>query len=504
MSASGLAPPPGLASALPTNDAPDGAGRPPNVFVVVLDCGRHKSFGLSGLEDVARTPVLDALARRGTVFPRAVAPSNWTIPSHMSIFTGSYPSRHGLRTFRRDAATLPTVAEGLRARGYETALFTEMVHLAAGYGLENGYDRVYARRKGVSDEERTLANRIAAHSDVLYSEGVRRMIERIPASVVALNAVNHPQEVAFKRDVCGEYLLGDFDRWLGGRDGERPFHAFVNLVDAHEPYPIVPNGHRASFLEKWYARTPRYYLLAVPGLQELVPWGELLRGYHAEIARADAKVGRFLEALERHGELDRTLVIVTADHGQSFGEDGNVFHGCGATDSIARVPLIVAPPSELSLPSHVDRWTSLCEVAGWVVSAAGGRPPYDEDGCPPSRGDPAPSPQIVYCEGAPASDPNRSLLGIGRDRRWNHRLLAAYRDDEKFILDLETGEVARWSMRRDPDGARAERFVGGEAVELRRELFAPYESTGVATERSAPAPGVDAELDKRLRSWGYD
>lgn len=482
-------------------------GRPPNVLVIVLDCARAKSFAMNGGDRVARTPEIDRLARRGTVFPSAVAPSNWTIPSHMSMFTGRYPAAHGRRTFRRGTAPRETMATWLGRRGYDTGLFTEMVHLVGGYGLEDGYDHRVARHIGLSDEQRTTSNWIASHSDALYSPWLRSLIERLPPFVVPLNALNHPQEVAFKRDVCGSYVPEAFDQWVTGRDAARPFHAFVNLVDAHEPYPIVPNGHPVGPLARWYARTPRYYLLAVRGLQALVPWDGLLNGYLWSIEQADRKIGRMLNALERAGERDRTLVVVTGDHGQSFGEGGNVFHGCGATDSITRVPLVVSAPPEFSLPSRVERWTSLCDIGSWCKSVASGLEPFGEN-CEaplPFGGTPEVD-RTVFCEGAPASDPNRSLRGVRVDASWNHRLLAAYRGSEKYVLDLESSEVFHWSMATgDPDLRSPERMEAAESLRLRGEVFEPY----LRLQLRDPDPPshltpLADEVDSRLRSWGYD
>jgi arylsulfatase A-like enzyme len=480
--------------------------RPPNVLTIVLDCARAKSFG--GVSDgrVARTPVLDALARSGTIFPKAVAPSNWTIPSHMSIFTGAYPSAHGLRTFRKGEPAQETTASWVARRGYETAMFTEMVHLVGGYGLESGFSHKVARHAGMSDEDRTSSNRLASHTDALYSPWVRSLLERLPPFVVPLNMINHPQEEAFKRDVCGSYVIDEFEQWIGGRDRERPFHAFFNLVDAHEPYPIISNGRRTGPLARWYARTPRYYLLAVPGLQALVPWDDLLAGYLWSIERADEKVGRILDVLERSGERERTMVLVSSDHGQSFGESGNVFHGCGATDSITRVPLIVAPPAEFSLPPRIDDWVSLTSIDSWVRAVASGRPPFEDDGkAPLPFSVSSPSSEWVYCEGAPASDPNRSLRGIRPEASWNRRLIAAYRGRDKYVVDVATGQIVHWTLGADPDRQPGETFVGPEAARLRAEVFGDYESFGpVNSGADSGTASVETELDRRLKSWGYD
>jgi arylsulfatase A-like enzyme len=492
--------------AAPAGPARGGPVRPPNVLFVLWDCVRAKSIGLSGGARVAKTPVLDALARRGTNFPQAVAPANWTVPSHMSFMTGSYPNVHGLRTFRRGAAPSETIASWLRRRNYETSLFTEMVHLVGGYGLEDGFDHRASRRIGISDEERTITNKLVGHADLLYSASVRRLVERLPPLIVPMNAANHPQEVAYKRDVCSEAMVEQFDQWLGRRDPSRPFFSFFNFVDGHEPYPIIPNGHRIGPLARWYARTPRYFLLAVEGLQKLVPWSTLVDGYHASIELADQKLGRLLAALERQGESDRTMVIVTADHGQSFGEGQNVYHGCGATDSITRVPLVVVPPSTNSVPKVVPRWTSLCDLTSWIKSIASGWAPYDDDGrAPLPYRSAAPTGSVVYCEGAPASDPNRSLRGVRPAELWNHRLLAAYLEDTKVVLDQNTGRLYQWTGPGDPDARAPVVWEPGEGTVLRRQLFGAYEDGDHRRASSSAAPeGLHEELDRRLRSWGYD
>ena len=492
--------------------APSGASpsaRRPNLILVVLDCARAKNFAHSGGDArIARTPHIDALAARGTAFPRAVAPANWTVPSHFSFFTGTYPNVHGVRTFQKGTQIPETTAHHLQRAGYETAMFTEMAHLVGGYGMEDGFDVRRSRRIGISDEERTVANSLLGHAGFLYSPRVLRLVEKLPPAITPLTLMNHPQEVAYKEDTCGDYTLGYFSEWLGQRSAERPFYAFFNFVNAHEPYDLLPDGRPLSFFDRVYLHTPRYYLLAVPGLQSHLRWDASLAGYVRSIEEADGKVGRMVELLERAGERDRTLIIVTADHGQSFGESGNVYHGCGATDSILRVPLVVGAPAAMELPKRVERWVSLCEFDSWLKAAAAGEVAYDADGHAPfPYSVAAPDSTIVFGEGGPASDPNRSLRGIRPDQLWNHRLLAAYRGNEKFVLDLQSGVVYRWrSVERDPDHVAPETLTGAEAAQVRSEVFAPYENEDrdrVARLANAPPP-VEVALDERLRSWGYD
>ena len=125
----------------------------------------------------------------------------------------------------------------LRRRGYATGMFTEEAHLTGGYGLEAGYDSLFSRRIGTSDEQRTAVNRTLGHAKFLYSDRFRKLLEGLPPLALPLPMVNFAAEAAYKRDVCGDYLLDDWTRWLGARSPDQPFHAFFNFVDGHEPYP---------------------------------------------------------------------------------------------------------------------------------------------------------------------------------------------------------------------------------------------------------------------------
>ncbi len=479
----------------------------PNLLFVILDAVRAQSVAVAGASDPAPTPVIDGLARDGsTVFDRMIAPANWTIPAHMSFFTGSYPSAHGLRSFVKGVPSFETLASWLNRRGYETALFTEQLHLVSGYGLEDGFEVRKATRIMRSNDDRSSLHRLFARRRLLYSPKLRQTIRAIPPTVFPVNALNYPSEVAFKRERTTDLVPREFRSWLAHRDRHRPFFAFVNFVNCHEPYPELDAQDSLGWLPRWYSRTARYYLLAVPELQAHVPWSALVRAYHESIRRADAKFGELLDAVRAEGEYERTFVVVTSDHGQSFGEQGNVYHGCGATESISRVPCVVRPPEGIALPKKVEPWVSLTEASGWFRAAANGRVPFDARGrapfpfVPQSR-----EAGVVYFEGGPASDQNRSLRGVRADLPWNHRLIAAYREAEKYLLDLNTGELNVWTFPADPDVTLPVVLAGAEAERTRREVFGPYERWEADRQRThGSTPVVEAELDEQMRSWGYE
>jgi hypothetical protein len=482
-------------------------GGPPNLVIIILDSVRAKSVQIGGGKRVARTPVIDSLAPKASVFTRAIAPANWTVPAMMSVATGTYPSVHGRRSFVQGKAPFETTASWLVRAGYETAMFTEQMHLVSGYGLEDGYQLQVSPMDGSTKkgEERTTTNELLLHTNFLYTPRTRKLLQALPPLVLPINAVNHQSEAAFKSRVCGPEIVSRFEEWMRSRVSGKPFHLLFNFVDGHEPYPRTHEWNSLGWLDRWYLRTPKFYLLSVPGLQRFVPWREFEGGYLLAVEASDAKTGRVLRALEAAGEIDNSLIVIAADHGQSFGERGHVFHGNGAVDAVTRIPLLVLPPRGVILPKRVDRWASLCEVTGWLKAAAKGLPPFGEEGRAPEPFAPdLLDTGIVYSEGNPAGDQNRSLIGIGMDQSWNHRLVAAYRGEEKFILDLEDGSILHWQLSMDPDIAPPEVLSDPIRDSARESVFGPYLRSARDQKISGEAVEREALSDKRMRSWGYD
>ena len=185
---------------------PPGSGAGFNLLVITLDTTRADRLGCYGRVD-ASTPALDALAARGARFAEAVTVAPETLPAHTSIFTGLWPPRHGVRinSESRLDARLPTLAELMQERGYQTAAFVSAFVLDARFGLDQGFD--------------------------LYDDAV----ESAAGSSFAAG-VNER-----RGDATTDAAL----RWLRRRDPHRPFFAWVHYFDAHAPYaPPAPFAER--------------------------------------------------------------------------------------------------------------------------------------------------------------------------------------------------------------------------------------------------------------------
>ncbi len=338
-------------SASPAVTAPAGS---PNVLLIILDTVRAASLSLWGGR--AATPNLDALAAAGVRFDRAISPAPWTLPAHASLFTGLWPHEHGAdwRTPLDDRA--PTLAQILGRNGYRTGGFVaNLIYTSREHGLDRGFQvyRDYRRSPGAILRAASLGQMLATATIVRRVTGYRDVAGRKTAS-----EVNH------------EFL--DWER----EDNARPWFAFLNYFDAHSPYlPKAPYAGRYSA-----ALPPRRFDLhrywSVEG--GIGDWDALSQGeveaeraaYEEAITELDHDIGTLLDELRRRGSLDSTLIIVTSDHGELFGEHDTHSHGNSLYWRTIHVPLVIAWPGRLPEGRRVADAVSLRDLPATILGLA--------------------------------------------------------------------------------------------------------------------------------------
>lgn len=332
----------------PTVDpAPVTAGgtTPPRTVVLIsLDTLRPDRLGCyGGTPDVS--PVLDALAAESVVFDQALAPSPWTLPSHMTMLTGLDPFAHGMSVSTRELnPAVTTLSESLAEAGYETGAFTDGGYVRASYGFGQGFD--------VFDDERHA-------DDSGLPNGFPRLMPR------ALD-------------------------WLGERDDDSRVFLFLHTFDAHTPYDEVEPGLLERFRDRPVAddaRDPAMHWLshmhkqAHVGVTDYAVMGELLNDYDAGIHEADLYLGRLFDLLRAQGRWDDALILVTSDHGESFFDHGlHVGHGMRLTDNELRVPLIVKLPGGRGAGQRHDALVGLVDLYRTVAEATGAAVPDEVQG----------------------------------------------------------------------------------------------------------------------------
>jgi arylsulfatase A-like enzyme len=340
--------------------------RRPNVLLVVMDTVGAGHMSLYGY-DRETTPNLARLARRGVRFDEARSTAPWTLPSHASMFTGRWPHELSASFEGPLDGQAPTLAEYLSGQGYVTAGFiANTLYCSAESGLARGFVHY-------EDHEVSLASLVhsAAFGQRLLEKcaaPARRLVKRLGGSQVSA-AGERPQKPYKDADRVGSDALG----WLD-RQPARPFFLFLNLYDAHTPYllPDACGGHfgLAPSGREDYALLNSFW---DAGKQKLSPRDlELARdAYDDCIASMDAQLGRFLHELERRNLLRDTLVIVTADHGEQFGEHELYGHAGSLYRPEVHVPLLIVPPGGIDHAQVIPEPVSLRNIPATVADVVG-------------------------------------------------------------------------------------------------------------------------------------
>lgn len=326
-----------------------------SVLLLVLDTVRGESMSLYGYNRPT-TPELARWAERGVTFRRAYAAAPWTLPSHVAMFSGEWPSHSSANWLSRLDSAHPMIAEAFAGRGYMTAGFiANLLYCARQTGLARGFAHY---------EDYPLDWGAAA-----MSTGIGRALLNNPRVRTVTGYYDSPSRKH------GSRMNRDLLRWLDDLDG-RPFFAFVNYFDAHEPYLPAPRLEAAWATNSAARRFDlfRYFghEITLTATRRAGP-AALTRehdAYDASLAGLDADIGALLTTLETRGLLKNTVVIITADHGEQFGEHGLYRHGNSLYPELLQVPLIIFGPG-IPAGVWVDEPVSLRDLAGTMLDLTG-------------------------------------------------------------------------------------------------------------------------------------
>jgi arylsulfatase A-like enzyme len=340
----------------------------PNILLVVMDTVRADALGLHGYHRDT-SPNLTRLARKGVRFEQAIAPATWTLPSHASIFTGRWPDELSVGLDFPLDSTFPTLAEYLSARGYATAGFAANTYFCnRWYGIDRGFVH--------------YEDYIVAPLEVLRSSALGYLIAKRASS--ACDAVCRRTRWRFRQDWGADSERKDANRinrdalaWLASRDLNRPYFVFLNYLDAHDPY-VLPHDSTRHFgaksespaedvlLRDWLGRDKRDITTRQLTLAR--------DAYDDCIAYLDGKLGELFQRLEQRGLLENTVVIVTSDHGEHFGEHGLYGHRGSVYQAVSHVPLIVFGHATIAAGTVVHEPVSLRNLPATIADILGQGP----------------------------------------------------------------------------------------------------------------------------------
>ncbi|MDX2044206.1 MAG: sulfatase-like hydrolase/transferase [Acidobacteriota bacterium] len=328
----------------------------PNVLLLVMDTVGARNLSLYGYHRPT-TPKLTAFAKRGAMFEAAISTAPWTAPSHAGMFTGHYPHEVSSDWEKPLDRRLPTLAETLREFGYATAGIVANT-LVCGYesGLNRGFDHY--------DDYSPSASEFIVSSSLL-----RSAIHSAPLRRAIGN-----QEIVTRKSAA--QINQSFLDWLDESPGqERPFFAFLNYFDAHEPYlPPAPFDTKFGATVATHYRARHDLRRSFRYNRERMTEQENLAeqaAYDGAIAYLDEQIGLLLDELERRNVLENTLVIVTADHGENFGEHGHFTHGDNLYLPLLHVPLLMVYPKRIPANSVISTPISLRDLPATTFDLLG-------------------------------------------------------------------------------------------------------------------------------------
>jgi len=319
----------------------------PNILVIIVDTLRADHLACYGYLRPT-SPNIDRISHQGTLFENAFSTSSWTLPAHASLVTGRYPYEHQASLKPLDDR-YPTIAEVLRAHGYRTGAFSAN---ALFFNRSEGFGRGFTHFEDYSQSVSDLARRtIYGHLFELY----------------ILRLIGFEDMVGRKR---GSAINDSFLKWLD-RDQGRPFFAMLNYFDTHDPYlPTQPYRNKFSKF-----KNPGGIINTFVGREYPKMTPEQLQGeidaYDGAIAYVDEQIGRVFKELQRRGVGKNTLVVITSDHGESFGEHGLLQHENSLYREVIHVPLIFWWPGHVTSAVRLPYPVSIAALPASLMTFVG-------------------------------------------------------------------------------------------------------------------------------------
>lgn len=309
--------------------------RPPFIFVYLIDTLRADQLEAYGSRQHL-TPAVTAFAEDAVTY-EAWSASAWTLPSVVSIMTGTYPTRHGVQRgdARFDGATYSSLAQRLASAGYDTLGISQSLVASHRFGLDHGFQRFYMNNQLNGQTQR--------------SQELRRYL--------LLDLLHRPQP-------------------------DRPMFAYLHSVDPHAPY--VPRGEDRRLAEEHPGNLdPAEYspqLFNQHRRTEAQDIAHLRALYQGEVAYADRQFGLFVALLEHLDLYDDSLIVLLSDHGEELAEHDGFDHGRTPFEEMLRVPLMVKYPNGDGAGKVIEQRVSTVDLLPTLLAAAGIEAPTSLDG----------------------------------------------------------------------------------------------------------------------------
>jgi arylsulfatase A-like enzyme len=420
-----------------------------NVILITIDCLRADHLGCYGYQRNT-SPYIDKLASNGVVFQQAIAQSSHTVTSFGSIFTSTLPATHLFFKWGSILnAEVPTLAEVLKHQGYAT-LFV----CSDGQALK-GFNRGFDQFLGGDIDAFEIVDKMAS------------FIKQYPG---------------------------------------KPFFIWAHYMPTHAPYyPVIPRKYKRLFRND--ALSHRHKTMPVvpytlggfcfEGIPDLVakPYGNVndpdyfIAQYDRAIRFIDHEISRIGHLLKKKGLEKNTMLIITADHGELFGEHGYYFHhGWFLYEPLLRVPLIFSGAGITSVPRRLDCPVSAhLSLAPTIIDIAGAAKPEQMEGVSLLN---ALRNGAQQCDAFILSDEGFTVKSV-RNKDW------------KLIYNSRNvaGPYELYDIKEDPQELYNLYPVNKDEGKRLQAVLDAYEQKGVAYNKREAA--LEAGIKERLKSLGY-
>jgi len=329
----------------------------PNLIWIVLDAARSDHFSCYGY-DRKTTPNIDGFSKDGVLFTNYISTAPWTLPSHASMFTGMYSSKHGAYLTDNTVLGAPlakeslTLAEALRNQGFNTgAVVANFIAMHKGKQLDQGFNFYYCPRPQF---ENFFWGMIVRHA---------RIRKFVNIWFLGINVYSLSSEI-------NNIVL----HWLS-KNEKHPFFLFINYMEPHSGASYLPGSFDSLYgfsREKWhrYSPKPEYLKKIVLNKKTITP-EQLQIQYDwldCKLTYLDYQIGKLLDKLKEMNLYDNSIIIIVSDHGTLFGEYNILGHGGGLYNELIRVPLIIKYPSKMNFWGVIDKYVQTVDLMPEVLT----------------------------------------------------------------------------------------------------------------------------------------
>jgi len=399
----------------------------PNIILISIDTLRADHLSCYGYKKKT-TPMIDLLAEKGVRFSKAYSTSPWTLPSHASMFTGLYPTKHNAVeenfAIEKKAAML---AQRFQDAGYATGGFVSHYYLSKDYGFDRGFDKFEMQLD----------------------------------------------------DATADKMIGSASKWI--RDNrKKSFFAFIHLFDVHTPYtpPL-------KFAKKYYPSDMAAItgstrdVLSVVHQKDPIERRKMLRAltalYDGEIDFVDSQIAALFKKLQVFKLDKKTLIVIVSDHGEEFFEHGLMEHGFTLYDEQIHIPFIFYCPKSIAKGRVVDVPVSLVDLMPTLLDYAGLQKPTDIDGLSllkliekpiktPDGLSPMETPEqlrerVLHAHTTRQGPDRMCVLNDGIKYIYSPRFKLSYREFGPEMYNLISDQNEQENIIEKDDGALAEKYL---------------------------------------------